>query len=118
MMNITAWIKSKYPVVLVTVSAVIVFLFFLLIYPSFRGRGKDSVDIETFRTTNGWGYQVMVNKEVYIFQPFIPGQQKRPFPSKKTARKAARIVEDKLKSGNLPSLTREELETIGAIESE
>jgi hypothetical protein len=70
--------------------------------------------VKTYRLNNGWGYQVLVNNQVYIDQPFIPVLPgKKPFPNRKTARAAGTLVKQKLEHRQLPGLTREELMRLG-----
>lgn len=116
MIRITAWIKSVYPFVVLVVLAFLIFLVF--VYPNLHGTRLVGMQVETFRISDGWGYQIRVNKKVYIYQPFIPGQNKKPFPSKGIAKKAGQLVEKKLKQGVTPNLTVEELQKIGAIGAE
>jgi len=115
MMSITNLIKRKY---LLLISVVVFsFLLALLIFrwgPSLKG-ARNGIMTETFTVQNGWGYEVIVNGKTYIHQPFVPGNNRAPFPSEKAARKAARLVESKIKAGLTPNLTREELEKAGAF---
>lgn len=116
MMKITAWIKRKYPlIVAVVLLASLSCLLFVRLDPQRRDY-IEGIDTEVFTVQGGWGYQVLVNGEVYIYQPFVPGNNKNPFPSEKSARKAARMVESKMRSGATPNLSREELEEAGAFD--
>ena len=116
MMNTTAWIKRKYPFLVAVSIIFLLFLFFIFRRVHQHQGGSEGIATETFSVSGGWGYQVFVNGKVYIYQPFVPGKNKAPFPSEKVAKKAARLVENKMKSGVTPSLTREELEKIGAFD--
>ena len=117
-MNTTAWIKRKYPL-LVAVSVIFLLSLFFVFRKAHQHQGSsEGIATETFSVSGGWGYQVLVNGKVYIYQPFVPGNNKAPFPSKKAAKKAARLVENKMRSGVTPNLTREELEKIGISISE
>lgn len=108
MMNITTSIKKVIPFFL---AAVVIFLIAYLISRILDR--SDSIYVRTFSVEAGWGYQVEVNNQVYIYQPFIPGlDDKRPFPNAKTARKAGKLVEEKLKQGISPAISKEELDSI------
>lgn len=115
MMNTTAWIKRKHllPITVALTSLLLLLLVFRRL-PSLQGN-RDRIVTETFTVQNGWGYEVIVNGKTYIHQPFVPGNNLAPFPSEKAARKAARLVENKIKAGLTPNLTREELEKAGAF---
>jgi hypothetical protein len=98
---------------LIIVTATVLFLasiYILYTHPWSSG----GMQVDTFRVKGGWGYQIMVHRKVYIYQPFmpvIPGQH--PFPSRKTAARAGAIAMDKLLDGQIPSLSAEDLEHIG-----
>jgi len=69
--------------------------------------------LDLIKSDSGWGYDVLVNKKLYIHQPYIPaveGQQ--PFRDKRTARKTGKLVIRKLKNHKIPSVTKEELKEI------
>ena len=58
--------------------------------------------------------QVSINKKIYIHQPFIPVVAgEHGFPSEKTAFNAAKIVVEKMKKKEIPSLTRDDLKRAG-----
>jgi len=108
MTNTTTLIKRIYPFILGSI--VLLLVVFLL---SRILSGADGIEVVTFETSGGWGYQVEVNSKVYIYQPFIPGaSDTKPFPSQSTARKTGRLVEEKLKAGLNPAISGEELKEI------
>jgi hypothetical protein len=70
--------------------------------------------VKTFRVTGGWGYAVDVKGKNFIYQPFIPGLTgNKPFPDKNTARKAGNLVMTRLEKGQLPSLSKEDIQSLG-----
>jgi hypothetical protein len=74
---------------------------------------SDGIVVKTFRVTGGWGYQIMVNDKVYIYQPFMPGVAGgKPFEASGTARRTGRLVEEKLRKGINPAVSSEELKKI------
>jgi hypothetical protein len=76
--------------------------------------GRDDSGLDTFRSGNGWGYSVSANNKVIIMQPFIPALEgKKPFATRKEARKAGKLVIKKLEKGDEPSLTADELKMAG-----
>ncbi len=91
----------------------IVILFFILIaLTDCRGR-EYPYTIQTFRSSQGWGYDILLNDKVYIHQPNIPAVEGQvPFNSKKSAEQTARLMVKKLKEHKVPSVTKEELEKI------
>jgi hypothetical protein len=72
-----------------------------------------SYEVELFKSGNGWGYDILKNKMIYIHQPYIPAVPGQiPFSDKKSARKAGLLVVKKIRKHQSPALTREEIESI------
>ena len=72
-----------------------------------------TVTYSLYETEKGWGYDILVDGSVFVHQPFVPvvaGEQ--GFPDSLSAGKAARLMIGKLDTGELPSLTREEIDRI------
>jgi hypothetical protein len=95
-------------------------LFFILItsllaYIIFKNSSEDhGVKVETYKVSDGWGYQIKVNDKVFIDQPFIPViAGNKPFPSRSTALKAGKIMKQRLIDRKMPSLTKEDFIMIG-----
>jgi len=77
----------------------------------------NNTGVKTFRTDGGWGYSITKKDgKVMINQPFIPGiQGQQPFSTKRDAAKVGRMVKMKLRKGEIPSITPEELKKAGII---
>jgi hypothetical protein len=74
----------------------------------------DTLKVIPFRVSGGWGYDVAVKGKTYIHQPFVPGiRGRRPFPDRKTALKAGKMMKAKMMTGRVPALTPEDLVKIG-----
>lgn len=77
-------------------------------------RSTSAYKVKIIKVDEGWGYEIRLAGDTYIHQPFVPSIQKtKPFPSKRTARKTAYLVVEKLENGKLPTLTVEEIENLG-----
>jgi len=65
----------------------------------------------------GWGYDVLVNGEMYIHQPHIPAVPgNKGFKSEEDAQKAAKLMIYKLRMGiSPPSITPDELDSLGVL---
>ena len=76
---------------------------------------SDSVTIKTFKTENGWGYDIYISGKKYIHQEYIPVVNgNKPFVIKEDAEKTAELVKIKIKKNILPpSVTIYELDSIG-----
>jgi uncharacterized protein DUF4907 len=69
------------------------------------------VDYRIFHTSTGWGYDILVDKRLFIHQECVPVlAQKRGFATEESARVVARMVVHKLKNNELPTLTYGELQ--------
>jgi hypothetical protein len=71
------------------------------------------IEGRAFKTTNGWGYDILVNDSILIHQESIPVLQKNhPFANKDQAEKTAALVIQKIKTGQHPTLTKFDLDKI------
>ena len=69
--------------------------------------------VETFPTDSGWGYNILAGEKIVIRQEIIPAVQKNEaFQSSDDAKKVAALVVKKLKSGDLPSVTPVEIDSL------
>jgi hypothetical protein len=92
--------------------AIALFLVIFLLVISYSKRGH-FYNVDLFKTEQGWGYDIVKNKQVYIHQPFIPAVEGQvPFPDKSSARKTGRLVIKKLRNHKTPSITQEEIKAI------
>jgi hypothetical protein len=86
----------------------------LIAYRVFLSPSTETLSVETFRVSGGWGYQVSIHQQVYIYQPFIPAiPGKKPFPSRMTALRAAKTVKAKILRGQRPDLTIDDIMKTG-----
>jgi len=76
------------------------------------GRGH-FYDVVSYRSGDGWGYDIIRKGKVRIHQPFMPAiEGEKPFPDKVSARKTARLVIRKMKNREMPSVKPEEIKNI------
>jgi hypothetical protein len=89
----------------------VVLLTFLL--PEKEQKTQSKLNTQTFKTNSGWGYNVLINNKIYIHQEFIPAVKgNQAFKSKKDAEKVANLVIIKMKKGVLPSIKKNELDSL------
>lgn len=71
-------------------------------------------EAKMFQVEQGWGYEILNNKKVYIHQEIIPAiQGKKNFASKADAEKVANFLIEKIKRKNgLPQITIEEIDSL------
>ena len=74
-----------------------------------------SVEIQTFQTEKGWGYDVFVDGKKYIHQEIIPAVPGTVgFDTEENAQKVAGLVSHKIRNNIMPpSVTPEELDSLG-----
>ncbi len=71
------------------------------------------IEYKTFQTTNGWGYDILIDKKLAIHQQYIPAiPEKKGFDTEEFAKRAAGSVVDKLKNNKLPTLSYAEINQI------
>ena len=71
-----------------------------------------SADIKSrvYESANGWGYDILVNNKLLIHQESIPGiAGHRGFSEKKQAAQTACLIINKMKRGQLPTITKFEI---------
>jgi hypothetical protein len=74
---------------------------------------KTSFLAKIFETANGWGYDILVNDTLFIHQEYVPViAGKKSFLKKEQAEQTARLIINKMKGGQLPTVTTFELEQI------
>lgn len=76
------------------------------------------VDSSDSNGATGWGYDIMINGQLYIHQPNIPAVMGNSgFSSEEKAREAGEMIVSKIRNNILPpSVTVEELESRGLLE--
>ena len=73
-------------------------------------KNQEEVRYEVIPSGNGWGYNILIGKKVFIHQPYIPAVPgEKTFPDKQSARRVAQLVIGKINRGESPSVTLEEL---------
>jgi hypothetical protein len=87
--------------------------FFLLVI---KPAHKQGVYYNVFKTENGWGYDVLVNEQVVIHQPFVPGKPGiNGFSTKEEAGADAQNVIESLKSGEHPMFGQKKEQRSGVL---
>jgi hypothetical protein len=86
------------------------------IYTAMHDTGNDllKVEVVSFRTTEGWGYDIKVDNKIFIHQetiPAVPGERK--FLLEQDALKTGNAVMKRLLEGKRPSLSYEEVMALG-----
>ncbi len=72
------------------------------------------VDLNSFRTKLGWGYEIRVDSKPFIRQETIPAiAGNKSFSTEADALKTGKAVAIKLSRGLLPSLSKKEIEELG-----
>ena len=109
-MNTMNMTKRRVYVYLLFIVVVTLLSYFIFISHSDKNKSADSYSVETFKSADGWGYQISKHEKTIIVQPFIPcliGE--KPFPDEKSAMKIGELVLSKIRNNGDPSITVEEL---------
>jgi hypothetical protein len=92
---------------------VIIIINILLLVLTYCQTG-DKIDCRVIRVDNGWGYELFSAEKVIIHQEIIPVVQgNSPFLSRGDARKTGKLALKKLSSGKIPSITKQDLDSLG-----
>jgi len=106
MMNIKTG-KGKWGILLL-LSLFSLFLIYYITTPASK-----KTELEVFESGDGWGYQILVNSKVLIYQPIVPAiSSNQSFPDKKSARETGLLVMKKMKAGKDISITVDEMNRI------
>ena len=94
---------------LVLLSVLILLLYFR--YGEMGSSGGRQPELQTIQLRNGWGYQIVMNRKVLIYQPTIPSiDTLMAFPSETSARQIGSLVLDRIKMNHNFSITRHDIE--------
>jgi hypothetical protein len=80
---------------------------------------KDLIPItsQTFKTADGWGYNIMVDNKLFIKQATIPVVEgNKSFATEQDAEKVGTLVLNKIKQHQKPSVQKTELQALGIID--
>ncbi|KKQ34172.1 MAG: hypothetical protein US50_C0059G0005 [Candidatus Nomurabacteria bacterium GW2011_GWB1_37_5] len=79
---------------------------------------NSNIEVKTFQIENDWGYDVLIDGELYVHQPNIPSMPgDSGFKTEEDARKVAEIVINKIRNNILPpSVSPAELKDLEIIE--
>jgi hypothetical protein len=77
----------------------------------------DTIYYKTFKTRQGWGYDIFVNGKLYVHQSNIPAVSgNKSFVTEEYAAKTAQLVIDKIKNHLLPpTISIKELDSIKVL---
>jgi hypothetical protein len=74
---------------------------------------------QCFKTNEGWGYNILAGKKIIVHQPFIPGVSGHAgFKQEQQAANVARIVIEKIKSGQLPVINHQQLQHLDVLHTQ
>ncbi|MFA6274470.1 MAG: DUF4907 domain-containing protein [Candidatus Paceibacterota bacterium] len=76
---------------------------------------NSKIEIKTFQTGIEWGYDILIDENIYVHQPTIPAiGGNKGFKTEQDAQKTAELVVNKIRKNILPpSITPEELKNLG-----
>ena len=108
-------------VIILLVGIIVFFIFQIFMQKNIRisPYANSKIDIETFQNEDEtWGYNIYLEGSLIIYQPNIPGASGlRGFETEELAYETAELVVAKLReSGELPSISEEELRDLDILE--
>jgi hypothetical protein len=79
-------------------------------------QSNEPIKYRAFNTSSGWGYEIMINKKIFIRQEHIPVIAAiKGFDTKEQAADAARMVIAKIRNRQIPTLTENDLRRLNVI---
>lgn len=104
---------KRYNIIVILVSVVISAAIWMITLHKRQVKNKKNITAKTFEGINGWGYDILVDDELFIHQESIPSRPgKAGFQKKEQAEQTAQLIINKLKQGQVPSVTTFELQQI------
>jgi len=71
------------------------------------------VELRPIKTNQGWGYDILANGKVFIHQPTVPAiQGQYTFRTQEGALAVGQKVVDRIKQGQMPMVTTEEVQQL------
>ncbi|MFD2918162.1 DUF4907 domain-containing protein [Terrimonas rubra] len=105
--------NKKKNLLVLTVSFIVAVIVWCMVQLYYKPVMPVAWNRKVYQVANGWGYDIYKKGELYIQQTFIPVKTGRePFASEKQAARAADMVVEKLKKGQLPVLSKDEITLI------
>jgi hypothetical protein len=102
-------ISRYWSIVLLVVSVIVLFSTKANTYED-----KIYLQVVTFKSDAGWGYNILANHTIYIHQPNIPAlSSNKPFGTQQQALLAAQLVIQKIKQHKQLAITTAELDSLG-----
>jgi len=106
---------KRYWVVILFLVSLIVFLISRYYNHQKEAGNVSHLKAQTFQTSYGWGYDVMINDSVFIHQEFIPGVPgKQGFKTELQALSVGNLVVKKMNERKgFPTVNPKELDSLG-----
>jgi len=71
---------------------------------------NQQLELQTFQLEEGWGYQILIDGKIFIYQPTIPAIASiRSFPDEKSALRVGTLVLKRIKLRKEPVVTLNEV---------
>lgn len=101
---------KKHNIIVIGCSAIIAVI---ISFVQWHKEDKQQIESRVHRVKDGWGYDILVDGRLFIRQESIPViKAGQTFPTEEQAKQAAKLVINKLKTGQPPALTKFDLEKI------
>ena len=105
-------IRNKFSLI-----AIIALLIGMAVFYYSRQNGQEAkifLHAEAIQLPNGWGYNILSDKKVYIKQENIPGLPgNQTFKSAEDALKVGNLVVKKISANQLPTISMKDLQDLG-----
>ena len=104
---------KRYNIIVILASVAISAGIWIISLHKRQAKKKKDITAKIFEGFNGWGYDILVDDELFIHQESIPSCPGRAgFQKKEQAEQTAQLIINKLKQGQVPAVATFELQQI------
>lgn len=97
----------------IIVLAVSVIIAIVITFYQLNRQKTNNIESKVYESANGWGYDILVDNKLLIHQESVPGMSGHAgFPEKQQAIQTASLIINKMKHGQLPTVTKFEINQI------
>ena len=106
-------IKKSYILLSVSVLSLIVIIGFSAKPDKTDHKNMVLIESATFQVPGGWGYNILVDRKIFIHQQTIPSiAGNKIFLTKQDAEKTSNLIIQKITDKKLPSITKNDLDSL------
>ena len=96
-----------------TTSKAIMLVLAVVLWGGCQPKYQPPIEVKTMQVACGWGYKILINDTLFIYQPHVPSVPgERRFVQRTQAKAAGELVKEKIIKGKSPALRPEDLKAL------